>query len=76
VLTTVMQLPSTALSLARRTTSTSLVLLGELSATAFPTMAGPADRVAWRAWATGHYAGEPAQPQAGPDRRTLTSLSS
>ena len=68
MLTTVMQLPSNALSLVRRTTSTSLVVIGELSATAFPSLAGPADSVAWRAWMTGFYADEPALPLAAPTR--------
>jgi hypothetical protein len=73
VLTNVMQLPSNALSLARRTTSTSLVVLGELTATAFPSMAGPADSIAWRAWMTGHYVDEPARPWTAPTRTSRTS---
>jgi hypothetical protein len=72
LLTTAMQLPSNVLSLARRTTSLSLVALGELSATAFPRMAGPADSIAWRAWMTG-FADEPPVPSAAASRQTRIS---
>ena len=66
MLASVMKVPTHALDVARRTTTLSLIALGELTAVAFPRLAMPTDSIAVRAWATGYYATGPEGPAGGP----------
>lgn len=62
MLATLVHVPSNALYLARRTTSLSLMMMGELTAAVFPSLLMPRDRIAWEAWATGYLAADQNQP--------------
>ena len=59
MLATWTRVPGNLLYLARRTTSLTAMVMGEVGAAVFPSLLMPRDRIAWESWAIGYQAGLP-----------------